>query len=99
MNNQPLPNLPVPDPPKDPACEWCGERPAEPYEVAPPVLSYNALTGEGKERQKVKTMVKRTTMAYACKHHREVFDRRKDEAEKRAQVERERKKRLKVAGK
>lgn len=97
MNDRPLPNPPTPVTPTDPACEWCGERPAEKYEVAPPTLSNVKKQRDGKSVT-VKVLKKAATMAYACARHRELFDRRKAEAAKRADDERAQRKEAKKGG-
>ena len=90
MAEQPnLPNLPVPEAPKNPACQWCGERPAELYEVAPAIkgsVKQADITGKV---HRVTVVKKRAVKAYACKRHRAIFNRRKEEGERRKAMERE----------
>jgi hypothetical protein len=88
MNNVvPLPGVPVPAPPNDPPCEWCGSRPTKPYEVVPAVEKI--VNG-------ARVVKKRATMAYACKFHRDRFDQRKAEAAAARAAERERKRTAKA---
>jgi hypothetical protein len=83
MNNVvPLPGVPVPAPPKNPPCEWYGDRPAELYEIEPPI--HANVDG-------ARVVKKRAVMAYACRAHRERFDQRKAETAHRRAVERARK--------
>lgn len=84
MNDQPLPAVPVPAPPVDPACEWCGARPAKPYEVEPPMFATRkGRTPDGVEVQGVRYMKRHAIMAYACKTHQETFDHRERETAER----------------
>lgn len=76
-----LPVQPVPYPPKNPACDWCGDRPARVYEVEPPVYTTSVVTSKGKKKLPAKVMKKRAKIAYVCRRHEAIFDRQKVERE------------------
>lgn len=73
----PLPTVPIPAPPRNPACDWCGDRPAERYEVEPPIYTTVKRTAQGGEKSTARIVKKRAVTAYACRRHRDLFDAQK----------------------